>query len=315
MVHPIQENAAPARRAPQRDWYRDARVRSAARPGVSQTGGGTAYFAADLQPHVTHPLVQARGSDVERELLCRALCRYLHATSVLEIRVVNAVAAEIAHGDLGRDLPAKARQEALELTCDEGYHAVVASDLLAQIGGERQHATPAFFERLCALREQSADSAEASIVRFLFTVVTETSISANLRHLAHSPEVLPAVRDFVADHARDEAWHGAYFSALFAGRWARCSEAERSRYGRLLPELAFAYLTPDTAAIAADLRDLGLCAGDVDTVMAEAYSSAAQREAVRRASSPLMACVRRAGAMSGETRDAFVRAGLLVEES
>lgn len=299
-------------RTPPRDWYRDARVRSGARPTPVHGGDGGAYFAPELQPHVLHPVVERQGRDVARELLRRALGRYLHATSFLEIRVVNRVAAELAHGSLGRDLLARARFEALQITCDEGYHAVLASDLLSQIGGERLSEPPAFFTRLGRLCELHARSTEeAGFVRFLFTVVTETAISASMQQLARSPVVLPAVREFVADHARDEAWHGAYFSALFTTFWSRLGPDERSRHGQLLPALVHAFLAPDTDAIAADLVAVGLSPSEAASVVADACSPAAQRETIRRGAVPVLTCFRRAGALSGDTHDAFVRAGLV----
>ncbi len=155
------------------DWYSNARVRTAS-PGPRLTEGAGLFFAPELAPHVAHPRVERLGGEARDELLRRALIRYLHGTSVLEIRIVNEVAAEIAHGPRHWDVPARARVDALQIYCDEGYHAVLASDLLDQLGcDERQLPAPSFHASLGDLVERRAASREeASIVRFLFVVVS-----------------------------------------------------------------------------------------------------------------------------------------------
>ncbi|MBK8256104.1 MAG: diiron oxygenase [Polyangiaceae bacterium] len=295
-----------------RDWNREARVRSgeSATPWRASDPGD--LFAVELLPHVSHPTVSALGSDARRELCRRALVRYLHSVSVLEIRVVNVVAAEIAHGFLGEALSGDVRRAALQLTCDEGYHAVLAADLLEHVAPQHTPSAPIFFERLNDfLDEQARDAHDALFLKFLFTVVTETSITANMRVLARGNDVTPAVRSFVADHARDEAWHGSFFSALFRTHWARLSESERTRYGALLPTLIDVYLRADTGAILADLRAVGIGRGASEEVWCESFGSAHLRETNKAASAPVLACFRRAGALVGETHEAFVAAGLV----
>lgn len=295
-----------------RDWNRDARVRSGESATPWRAADPGDLFAVELLPHVSHPIVSALGPNARGELCRRALVRYLHSVSVLEIRVVNVVAAEIAHGFLGEALTSDVRRAALQLTCDEGYHAVLAADLLEQVAPQHTPSAPIFFERLNDfLDEEAKDAHDALFLKFLFTVVTETSITANMRVLARSHDVAVAVRNFVADHARDEAWHGSFFSALFRTHWARLSEPERARYGALLPTLIDVYLRADIGAILADLRAVGVGRGESEEVWAESFESEHQRETNRLASAPVLACFRRAGALVGGTHEAFVTAGLV----
>lgn len=277
-------------------WYDQAAVRRAARPtSFSWSGEEGACFAIEAAPHAAHPLVAKQGEEAVRSLLRRALVRYLHGTSVLEIRVVNQVAADVAHGGLGWDFPQRTRVLALQLTTDEGYHALRASELLAHLGAdESKEPVPGFCRALDRIAEAGGTSLrEQKILRFLFTVITETVISANLRHLATNVTVAAPVRAFVAEHARDEAWHSAFFSKLLADAWPALAPSEAQRLTARIPDLLSAFLDPDRSAIQADLARAGLSAGDADIVFEEAYSTDAWRAEAARAARPAMACFHR----------------------
>ena len=284
------------------DWYQSARVRIGSRPTPLRSCEG-AWFAAELVPHLSHPLVAQLGAEVERELLRRSLVRYLHATDVLELQVVNEVVAEVARGAWDFETSAGGRLEARKIYCDEGYHAVLAGELLSQVGAADDE-TPAFFERLSALQAAHARTdEEARLIRFLFTVVTETAITQTLVNLTRNLTVRPAVREFAAEHAKDEARHAGFFSALFADCWRWLSPTERSRFGALLPQLVRAFLSPDAAAIDADLRRVGLTASQGAQVLGE--SGPDLGEAVRRGARPVLACFRRGGALGAQSHEAF----------
>lgn len=292
-----------------RDWYRIARVRTSSAGPRASLGEGL-LFAPELAPHVRHALVSSLGVDAEHELLRRALVRYLHGTSVLEVAVVNEVAARIAHGPSPLSITQEQRLEALELICDEGYHAVLASDLLHQLGHDEASApTPAFKTRLDRLAEQESSSAGAGIVRFLFAVVSETAISTSLMNLAKNHAVLPGLRELVLDHARDEARHGAYFARLFAQFWTAASVTSRARYAALLPRLVRAFLAPDLEAVADDLAHVGLSPLEIETVIATGYAEEAVRISVLAGARPVLSCFSRAGALDA-ARDAFTQEGL-----
>lgn len=279
------------------DWYRVARVRCGAEaPEVDPDASG-AFFAIDLQSHCLHPLVARLGADASRELLRRALVRYLHATSVLEVCVVNVVASRLAHGPALFPVSPTTRVEALQLYCDEGYHAVLASDLLLRLGcDEATEPAPAFVRRLDAL--VCADVAELGpdVTRFLFAVISETVLTATLARLGRDPGVLPSVRSFALDHAKDEARHGALFSSLFDAFWRTSAPRVREAALAALPALAEAFLAPDLEGIAADLERAGLDASARAEVLGDVYSTARVRAAIAEAARPTRACLTRAGA-------------------
>ncbi len=287
-----------APRKPQQgtDWFRVARVRCGPEPCDPDERAG-AHFAAELLPHCAHSLVVRLGEPARAALLRASLVRYLHTTNVLELCVVNEVTARLSRGAAPFALSREERAGALEIYCDEGYHAVLASALLARLGcDDAALAGPAFVARLEALeRRPAARELGADLVRFLFVVVTETSISSNLRNLARNASVFPALREFAAEHARDEARHAGYFADLFAAYWARCSAVERASVDALLPSLVRAYLLPDLEAVRGDLCAVGLAARECETVLAESYPEHAVRAELFASSRQTLSCFRRAG--------------------
>jgi len=273
-----------------------------------------ACFTPSLQPHVLHPRVRALGLDAEDALLRRALARYLEATWVLELRVVNEVAAAIADGSTPFTFGDGARVDAEKLEGDESRHAHLADDLMTRLRLEPATAPPAFHRRFLRLREASPLPPE--VVTFLFTVVSETLLSPALTTMARDGGVHPALRAFVAEHARDEAWHSTFFAARFAELWSPLSRRDRDRLGPEIPALVRAFLEPDLPAIAVDLESVGFAAEEARAVVSDAYPAASVLGDLRNASRPTLACLRRAGALHpGATRDAFTASGLLGEEA
>ncbi|MEZ4306925.1 MAG: hypothetical protein R3F14_02600 [Polyangiaceae bacterium] len=115
----------------------------------------------------------------------------------------------------------------------------------------------------------------------------------------------------MAEHARDEAWHGVFFAGVFATVWGRMSEGERERFGGVLPELMQAYLGVDLGAVRRELSAVGLSRGEIEAVIGEVYDAESERGSWLVSGAPVMACFRRGGALSGKTVEAFAAARLL----
>ena len=285
-----------------RDWYAVAKVRTGA--PVDLRGGEGLPFSPALLPHAH--LHAAADPDQRHELLRRALARYLDATCALELVLVNPVVGAIAAGSAPLSFDDHARLDAHRIYCDEGYHALQAAELRAQIAADLPRREPPFAARLDEVAARGgATEADRPLVALLFAVVTETLLSANLRTLSSDPRLLPAVRSFVADHAVDEAWHGTCFGAWFAEAHRQIAPADRDRLFPLLPELICAFLAPDAGAIAEDLAAVGLSAP------APPFPHPTPHPGLRTAAQPTIAAVARAGAMQGATARAFARAGLV----
>ena len=273
-------------------WYQSAGIR-AAQPVGAMHGPGL-WFEPTLQPHVSHPVVVAQQA--ETELLRRALARYLSGTVALELACVNHVTQSIADGSFPLAVTSAMKVTALQVYCDEGYHALWAMELCDELGASSTPGQPGFLQKLEALL---IDRKDPGWVRFLFTVVTETALSSNLVTLARSEALHPAIRRFVAEHARDEARHRVLFTQYFTHCWAQLSADERADALVLLPKLVDAFLAPDAEAIRSDLAAVGLTRPEVDDVMKDSWSAHKIRAEIERGAKPTLSALAAAGAIIG----------------
>jgi len=261
-----------------RDWHRVARVRVGSAPALEGQGD---WFERALVPAVEHPLARPHAA----QLLRHAALRALHSTVVLEVEIVNPVALAIAQGRSAFLPSVASRRTAMQLYCDEAYHAVLAQELCLRLG-DAPRRPPAFQTRLEAMEQ-------TRLLRFLFTVVTETCLTDTLKALSRSTSVHPAMREFAADHFKDEARHCALFSGYLAECWPQLTSSERAWARGLLPSLIDAFLRPDVDALRDDLRSVGLSEGEASTVLAESYPSSVVTAAITRASRSTLSCLQR----------------------
>lgn len=223
------------------------------------------------------PRVEALPPEAHTALLRRGLLRSLDATVHLETRIVNPVARWVADGGAA-DAPFDAglRRAAERLVAEEDAHAEAARALAeaAAMPGYRPR-VPAFAERL-ELRVDVSDL-PPWLVRFLFVVVTETTLSARLADHAAVPDLRPDVRQLLADHARDERWHARFF-ARCAAHLLRTLGPLASPARREVPWLVSDYVDVDLDAMAIDLAAVGLPAEAVRSTRSwvEARSDAAR---------------------------------------
>jgi len=174
-------------------WFARASIRS--RPQRVLLPGEYLYFTPELAPWATHPLVAGQGEAAVRRVLIRRLYDYLHFTIELEQLAVIPIATAIARGRSGLDLPAGMRSDAYKIVTDEAWHAQFSFDLLEQVEAatgirRRQPVLPAFVGRLDRIREQ-LDPGTRGLEGLLFSIVSETLISAILADLPRDPRLPP----------------------------------------------------------------------------------------------------------------------------
>lgn len=273
-------------------WYATASLRTPAGP-LTLDGDG-AWFDPALQPHAAHAKVLGIGPECVASLLRRALVRYLDLTLALELDGVNPVASALARGHGPLDLSATQQRLALQLYCDEGFHALRAHELRDALGAGAAKA-PAVLRRLDALLDEVAPE-DREAVRFAFAVVSETTISASLRRLTKAGHVHPVVRAMAEEHANDEARHAAFFADAFRTWWGRLEPAGRARVEPLLPRLLDAFLRPDLDAITDDLTTVGFDTDDARRITSESWPDGAVQALIRLGAGPALVCLRRGGA-------------------
>jgi hypothetical protein len=172
--------------------------------------------------------------------------------------------------------------------CDEGYHALYNLDVVQQV--EQVTGTAAlpydfgpWLDRLDRTAEVFLPG-HPRLARVLQVVVTETMITSILSGVPHDPTVFRIVRDVVADHARDEAHHHAFFVALLRDLWTHLPTDLRTHAANAIPQLIDDCLRPDLAPVRASLRAAGLAPAQVSEVVEASYPEAAVRAKVRNAS-------------------------------
>lgn len=112
----------------------------------------------------------------------------------------------------------------------------------------------------------------AGLIELVFTIVSETLISATLTDVARGERVNPAVTDTVRDHAVDEGRHHAYFASYLKFLWATSDTGERDFIARLFPKLIDVFLDPDRPSIAAELASYRMPNDKIQQVLADVFS-------------------------------------------
>jgi hypothetical protein len=86
----------------------------------------------------------------------------------------------------------------------------------------------------------------------------------------------------VADHARDERRHHAFYSRCFRYLWGLLEPRLREQAARSLPDMVLACLSTDVGSVRVALRAAGLEPGEIEQVIAETYTRQAELASIRR---------------------------------
>ena len=288
-----------------------------AAPGIAgQLRAGKNFFPPALMPHLSHPYVQGLPPARVRALAARHLYEYLTFTAQFETQVVNRATARIAAGEAGTNVPIGARVDALKIYTDEGWHALYSLDLVAQLAAAT-HITPLAYDFQPFLDRLDGVGADllpgrTLLAQLLQVVVFETLVTSILSAVPADHSVLDVVRETVADHARDEGRHHAYFSAFFRELWAGLSTADRTAAAQCLPQLIQRSLAPDLTATRTALKAAGLSEGKAETVLHESFPADGRIAEIAHDARHSVRLFRSCGVLDVPGgRDAFAAAGLL----
>jgi hypothetical protein len=283
---------------------------------VSDEPSGTLFFSPSLVPTLGHPLVAGLGEDRWRALLVHHLYTYLDFTAELEHRLVNWVTLRLARNELGIRLPGDLRFDAHKLYCDEAYHALMSVDVMRQVEEATgihplEGARPALLDELEAELE-GLDDGQRRAALLLFVIVSETLISETLRKIPQDQRVMLAIRESISDHAHDESYHHAYFSAVLHLVWPQLTDELRERVGPLVPRFIELFLKPDRLAIERSLEACGVPGACVHGVVNTAYTPDRLTRDARRTGRATIRLFAGVGALETKpVADAFRSAGLV----
>ncbi|MGH3428697.1 MAG: diiron oxygenase [Pseudonocardiaceae bacterium] len=298
-------------------WDSKASVRATPRRAIEAAQTPTkSFFPRSLMPVCDHHLVTRLPDAVIEEILTQRLYCYLDATTVLEQNVVNPVLLEIAHDGLAVEFASDMRFDAHKIYCDEAYHALFSADLKKQIvtaTGVWPIAAPepSFMHRL-RLSHDAVPAELRGLASLCFAVVSETLISALLSHIPADPTVVDSVRLTVADHARDERYHHAYFSKILPFVWPQLRRHERKVLGPLFADYIISFLGPDYPMLQAILQPHLQDRDAVTEVLHDCHDHLDVVRDIRQASHTTVRLLAKAGVLDDAlTAQTFTDAGLL----
>jgi hypothetical protein len=257
-------------------WYETSGVRSDPRRVFhDEIDAGRTPFPVRLMPYLAHPLVAALPPGERRAVVTRRLYDYLSFVAHLEVKVVNRGTQIVALDSLGLGVGPGMRLDAWKIYCDEAHHAHSSFDMVRQVEVETAVAPlPYSFDpvlhRLDAVGRHLAEETPG-LAHLLQVVVFETVVTALLEDIPRDPTVVTAVRAVVADHARDERLHHAFYTRFFDHLWGGLEPPVRRRAALCLPEIVGACLSPDLPAVRTSLGAAGLDTDEVEQVVRETY--------------------------------------------
>ena len=293
-------------------WHRTATVRD---KQYAPRDEGRRWYSHSRMPFLAHPLLAGMGESEVRTLEALQLYQYLDTILMAEQLVVNPLAAKVAHGEFPALDTAGYRVGASKIYTDEAFHSQSALEFRFDIERLTGIAappteTPSLVTHLAELPERAPGALED--VAWLFLAgIYETQIQEDLRQSCD--ETLNSeVRRVLLDHAADEATHRAYFIKAMRAVWRTLPREERRTVGRLLPLFLLWCAEPSgQASLARDLALVGLDAGDVESVVRDAFPDSFGIDEAVAASGPTIELFRRMGMFEDPgTREAFAEAGV-----
>ncbi len=297
-------------------WITRATVRTRPERKLAADEDELYCFPPSLFPCVLHPYVQQCGEGTVKRALMQRLHLYLDFTARLEHEAVNPVCAMLANGSAGLTLPSQMIADAYKIYTDEAWHAQFSDAVQRQVI-EHSGVAPVLPARQRFLvdldtAERAASPGVRPLVRTFFALVSETLITAILEDIPHNKSIKTVVRETVADHARDEGVHRAYFSKLLEYAWPQLSRHQRLEVGRLLPGFIRSFLEPDLQSFAAILRDAGLSADHAGQIITDCYTGPDQAAKLQHAARGTVSRFEDVGVLrEPATRDLFGQAGLI----
>ena len=277
-------------------------------------------FSPDLVPLAKHPAVVTAAADASLKVLGFRLLAHLEFTAHLEIDYVNPACAALAMGRCHVAMDEAARLDLLKIYCDEGGHALFvrafAQTVAACYGLDRGVVgRPQFEVVMDRIIARYGTEVDPQVLGLFFCAVSETLVSRVLFGIPIDPQVDPAVREVLHDHAMDERIHGAFFRRIFPVLWRGLSQRERDVLGQVLPEFVWTFLGPDRRLEEAVLRSFGFNQDEATGILTEVYPPGDVGIGVRREAGPTLQMFAEAGIFEASVaRDAFHRYELLDEQ-
>lgn len=303
---------------PLEGWHEKAGVRRDPRRVLrDELEDGSTLFPLRLIPYLDHPHVIGLGDAARTQLVARHTFQYFAFTAHFETRVVNRATERLANDRMGVSVAPQTRFDAYKIYCDEAYHSLYSYDVIRQLEAASgidalSYDFQPFLDQLDRIAAEAMGD-RRPLSQMLQVVVFETLVTAILNDVPRDRDVVGLVRETVADHARDEGRHHAFFAGYFKELWSGLSPADRAATAAALPRLITQSLRPDLDPIRSHLRAAGLPADEVEEVIADVYRPESVRDQARQQARASVRLFQEVGVVDlSEGRDAFTAEGLIL---
>jgi hypothetical protein len=250
-------------------------------------------------------------------ILAYRLLAHLEFTSLLELDYINPICRYLTQGRVPVDLTSQQRMDALRIYCDEGGHALFVEELAGQLKENFAIAQgilprPKFAHTLDTIIQENQTNLSPRLIQLFFVAISETLITKTLSLIPKDMRVAAIVRSVISDHAVDEALHNIYFRGLFPLLWNSLSPVEKEAMGRLLPQLVWAFLSPEKELEQNILvQGLGFHPSTAQDILEETYPLEQVIELVQSTAKPTLKIFEYAGVfMIPSVEEAFINSGL-----
>lgn len=234
------------------------------------------YFPKHEQPLCSHPLVSARGREIEQSILTQTAYKFMLGISEHETKVINNVVQKLLCDII--PLPDTLKQALQTVVIDESYHALVAHDFVQQVQtvtGEKALPYPPLSDLGVALAhtQKKLSASSQDLFSLVAVCIAENLITQELLARQADPDVNQFFYEINRDHLADEGRHAKIFTEVISHVWENIALGDREIILDELPAFIEQWMR---RAVSLDgdrmiLRSLAFTPDEVETVLYDTY--------------------------------------------
>ncbi|MCF8480084.1 MAG: diiron oxygenase [Rhodospirillum sp.] len=221
-------------------WEARSTVRAMTRYRPSQADSHVPLLPEGFVPLVDEPEVQAMGPEVKRLLVTQACYRIMDGIALIETDMICECCRDLAHRSQLVEVPALARQVALAIHTDEGYHSFAAREFMDELTEITGIQPDGRLEDCSSRLGLDAVLAQLSpelhgAFRMVALSLTENLVTDEVIGLVKETELISPFHLNLREHLMDEARHQAFFRRLLRRVWAAFDPEIRTSLAQVLP--------------------------------------------------------------------------------
>lgn len=234
-----------------KNWEKNATLRNSPIRNLDSLDKSR-FFSPSVSPLLNLNFIKELSDGDLKYIEIQLLYRYLEFTEYLETKLVNPELLKIVNDDYGIGFPQLMRVNAYKIYCDEAFHALQAFNMIDQVhqttGVSSLNYNIDLKDRLDSLEEAMHPSIK-DYFKLFFVTVSECLVSQELNGYVKDESVHTEVISLMRDHAKDEAFHAAFFVEVLTFLHKKLGRINFQYFVDLIPDMLVAYLLPDEGDI------------------------------------------------------------------